>query len=746
MKAGAWYILSMPDRASKPVPACIDVALDVPMRRAFSYGFTGVAPEPGVRVKVPFGGRKLIGIVVASRDKLPGNIKLKAIEQVLDERPLFSPTLMQLIAWTASYYHQPLGEVWRTALPVVLRKGLTETHGLIELVYSLKARPKDWREQLKRAPLQKRIVEAFIGQEAELTRAALLEAVPGSHGAIKALLKKEYLSSVQRIAPVTRSPASKPPNSLTPGQTDALVALTGGTTGFQCHVLEGVTGSGKTEVYFSLIDECLARGKQALVLLPEIALTDQLFARFTERFGSRVVQVHSGMNDASRYRHWWEIHAGKSDVVLATRSGVFIDFKALGLIIVDEEHDLSYKQQDGVRYHARALAIKRAQLHDIPIVLGSATPALETYYNVKTGRFPLVQLPERIGCSELPGVELLNLNHAKPESGLSSPAIQALSETLKQHQQALVFINRRGYAPVLFCPSCQWTAQCKRCDAQLTLHQKGNALLCHHCGARRGIPHSCDACGEQDLIKLGEGTQKIEEQLISLFPQAKIQRFDRDELNNAKKLQRAMDEVHAHEIDILVGTQLLTKGHDFSRVNLVLVINADQGLHSIDFRASEQLVQQLIQVAGRAGRSAQKGRVLIQTYLPQHPSLLAVRGHQYVEFVDKELEQRRLAQFPPYAHMALWRARGRQVDLLMHFLEFVARSGHELQPANTFCYDPVKSPMFKRGGQYHAQLLVSAKHRSTLHRWLGGWIEQVERDKQARKVKWSIDVDPVSLY
>jgi primosomal protein N' (replication factor Y) len=473
-------------------------------------------------------------------------------------------------------------------------------------------------------------------------------------------------------------------------------------------------------------------------------LTDQLHTRFAERFGSKVAAIHSGMNDAARYRIWWYARQGEINIVLATRSGVFIEFKQLGLIIIDEEHDLSYKQHDGLRYHARSVAVKRAQLNNIPIVLGSATPSLETLHNVASRRYQSAQLHKRVGKSVLPDVECIDLNVHIPEDGISKPAISAMARALQQDHQVLVFINRRGYAPVLFCPACQWTAQCKRCDAQMTTHHQQN-LQCHHCGARRALPQCCDACGDTGLISLGEGTQKIEQTLAELFPKSRIQRFDRDSLGTAKKLQSAMNKVHARQIDILVGTQLLSKGHDFSGVNLVLVLNADQGLHSIDFRAPEQLVQQLIQVAGRAGRGELKGKVLIQTQLPNHPALQAVRQHRYLEFTELELAQRKLAQFPPYTHIALWRARARDANQVMQFLHSITAIGRQCQPARTFCYDPVQSPMFKRGGQYHAQLLVSAGQRQQLHQWLGNWIPAVEK-LTARNTKWSIDIDPMSLF
>ena len=730
---------------TRPPIACIDVALDIPLRQSFSYHFGEQLPAVGARVRVPFGRRTMVGVVVAHRQAEPKSIKLKSIISVVDETAIFSTTLLALIDWTAKYYHHPLGETWRTAMPVVLRKGLAITHGLTEQVYCLDSLPTQWRTQSKRAPVQQKVMHLFE-MDTELTYQAILAQLPNARTALKALVNKGWLKQTEKIGQRVPVLPDEHNNSLTPDQLLVFEALALNFNRFQCSLLQGVTGSGKTEVYFSLIDKALAQNKQALVLLPEIALTDQHFSRFTDRFGSRVVQIHSGMNAAMRHRIGWWARTGEIDIVLATRSGVFIEFKALGLIIVDEEHDLSYKQQEGLRYHARSVAIKRAQLDDIPIVLGSATPALETLHNVDAGRYQKVTLNRRVGSSQLPDIELIDLNVHQADTGLSRVAIQAIERTLKHKQQVLVFINRRGYAPVLYCPACQWTAQCKRCDAQMTTHHKIHVLQCHHCGARRRIPHECDSCGEADLITLGEGTQKIEETLVGRFPNARIQRFDRDELSTASKLKQAMDEVHAEKIDILVGTQLLSKGHDFSAVDLVLVVNADQGLYSADFRAPEQLVQQMIQVAGRAGRGDKKGRVLIQSSFSTHPAMLAVQRHEYSAFAKQELAQRQCAQFPPYHHIALWRVRGREANQVLAFLQNVARIGRKVQPDESYCFDPVKSPMFKRGGQYHAQLLMSAGRRQVLHQWLEAWIPLIEQSKSKQQTKWSIDVDPMSLF
>lgn len=716
------------------------------MRQSFTYRFEGKVPEKGVRVSVPFGRRTLLGVVIGRGSPPPENIKLKTIEAILDQQAIFSSSLIALIEWTARYYHHPLGEVWRSAMPVVLRKGLDRDHGMLEEVYSVHHLPVDWEIQLKRARVQTKLIRGLIENHNSLSKRALYDAMPNARGALQTLLNKQWLIKEQKLPVFDHAPPEGKPNSLTEEQSEALTLLSTDMDTFQCRVLEGVTGSGKTEVYFALIDKCIEAGRQSLVMVPEIALTDQLLRRFIARFGGRVVHVHSAMNDSQRHHNWWQLANGTADIVLCTRSGVFLEFKDLGLIIVDEEHDGSFKQHEGLRYHARSVAIKRAQLQSIPIILGSATPALETFYNVNQGRYPGARLNSRIGKRQLPNVEMIDLNHSPPEAGLSHRAIEAVQHTLDNKQQALVFINRRGYAPVLYCPSCQWTAQCKRCDAQLTTHSGQRSLQCHHCGARQALPLVCDECGQPGLIELGEGTQKIEERLSVCFPEANIQRFDRDNLNSARKLKQAMKRVHSGEIDILVGTQLLAKGHDFSGVNLVLVVNADQGLHSIDFRAPEQLVQQLIQVAGRAGRGEQKGRVLIQSFFPEHPYLQAVKKHDYRLFVKQELAQRALAGFPPYSYMALWRARSPDAELVMTFLQTVAALGKQGQPAATFCFDPVQSPMFRRGGQYHAQLLISAEKRSNLHRWLAVWIDKVTQSKNSKRLHWSIDIDPVSLF
>ncbi len=731
---------------NKPGTDCVEVALDIPMRQTFSYLSGSESIEIGMRVRVPFGRRQMIGVVTGHGNHSSGGYKLKPIESVLDQQPIFSKSLIRLIDWIARYYHHPEGEVWRAAMPKILRQGLPLDHGIAEPYYRLEENSRDWAEETKRAPVQQKIIRCLVKHDRNISVRVLRKEVPNARGAVTALLKKHCLSEYSRLPEKLESQPKVSPKVLSEEQQQALNTLSLDSKTFSCRVLEGITGSGKTEIYFSLIDQALASGLQSMVMVPEIALTDQLLNRFVARFGERVVHVHSAMNDAQRHRHWWMLAKGKADIVLCTRSGVFLEFNKLGLIVIDEEHDSSFKQHEGLRYHARSVAIKRAQIENIPIILGSATPALESVYNIEQGRFPVARLGNRIGRSQLPDIGMIDLNQQRADAGLSPAAIEALQQTLDQKQQALVFINRRGYAPVLYCPACQWMAQCKRCDAQMTTHTGHHSLQCHHCGAIQSLPQLCESCGEAGLVELGEGTQKIEEQLNASFPHACIQRFDRDNLNTANKLKQAMARVHSGEIDILVGTQLLSKGHDFAGVSLVLVINADQGLHSIDFRAPELMVQQLIQVAGRAGRGEKKGRVLIQTHFPDHPYLLAVQQHDYRQFAHQELQQRSLAGFPPYRFMALWRARSQDADFVINFLKMVAQIGTDIKLQNVQCFDPVPSPMFRRGGQYHAQLLVSADKRSNLHRWLESWIFEVEQRRESRRLHWSIDIDPISLF
>jgi primosomal protein N' (replication factor Y) len=460
-----------------------------------------------------------------------------------------------------------------------------------------------------------------------------------------------------------------------------------------------------------------------------------------------VAVLHSGLNDSERLRAWQMARLGQAAVVIGTRSAVYTPMPKLALIVIDEEHDASFKQQDGFRYHARDVAIKRARLENLPVLLGSATPALESLHNAQQGRYRLLGLPERTGAAQPPRVTLLDLKRLKLNEGLSPPLIEALQARLTRKEQSLLFLNRRGFAPVLMCHDCGWLAPCKRCDARLTIHQRSRKLRCHHCGAEALLPATCPACSSGNLHGIGEGTERIETALTRLFPKARIERIDRDSTRRKGSLEEKLRRVHAGEADILVGTQMLTKGHDFPNLTLVGVLNADQGLYSADFRSEERLVQQLVQVAGRAGRAEKPGEVLIQTHHPDNPAFAALAHHDYREFGNYALAERAAAQYPPFAHLALLRAESPKPDTALAFLR--AAHGHAeglVEAELVHLMDAVASPMERRAGRYRAQLLVQTGARKALHDFLGVWLTLLEAEKLGRKVRWSLDVDPMEMY
>ncbi len=732
---------------NEPATKLVDVALPVPIRQLFTYQLTaGQVPKPGVRVRVPFGRRKLVGLVVRVHNDWPVGVKLKVVIEQLDAAAVVDQSVQDLIAWSAHYYHHPLGEVWHTALPQRVRQGRALEDIDEQTWYSLLTDEAD--DLLNRAPVQKRVFDLLKSSETGLTTDQLTEQIDHWQAPMKALITKGLMKVSKRPAAQPVQTELAPKKALTDEQLIAATAIIDNLGGFQCGLLNGITGSGKTEVYFAAIDAVLERSGQVLVLFPEIALTTQLVARFQARFGRDVIAFHSGLSDRARYQAWWQARKGKAKLILGTRSAVFTPAPKLALIIIDEEHDGSYKQQEGFRYHARSLAIKRASTAGIEVVLGSATPAIETLYNVQVGKFLQWRLSHRIGSATLPVVEFVNLAQFQETEGVTQPMLSALKTRLQRGEQSIVFINRRGFAPIMYCPACQWKASCSRCDATLTVHRAKNQLQCHHCGARQPMELVCGSCGHDGLVFLGEGTQRLEAYLEEQLPDATIQRFDRDSLRTQASLESALDRVHTGKIDILVGTQLLTKGHDFPNVTLVGVINADQGLHSIDFRAPEQLFQQLMQVAGRAGRAEAAGSVLIQTENPSHVYLAALKSHDYDQFSQQILSERQQAGFPPFTHLALFRAQSPHADKAIDFLRRLAQLGatKNWSRSGVEIFDPTPSPMEKRGGQYRAQLLVRANKRAALHTLLEHWIEAVSQLKTARNVRWSIDIDPQDLY
>ncbi len=742
----------MPE-ASFPPPFVWRVALPLPLPRLFDYrppAEPGEGDPVGCRVRVPFGKRELVGVVAqtgpAAAETDPAGLK-QALDR-LDREPLLHGELLESLHWLARYTHAPLGETLATALPGPLRHGeplpdtqawawrLTEA-GATGLAGLRAGRPRRLAERLLAdGPLDEDRLDAAEEDWREAARS----------------LAKRGLA--ERLAvparPAVPAPQAGPAlNDEQQAAVDALLAA----RGFQPFLLDGVTGSGKTEVYLHAIADCLARGKQALVLVPEIGLTPQTLARFRARLGVPVHALHSGLSDGERARTWAAFARGQARVAVGTRSAVFLPLLEPGLIVIDEEHDASFKQQDGIRYHARDFALVRAKALDVPVLLGSATPSLESLRNAQAGRYGHLRLQRRAGQARAPAVRVVDVRKRPLSAGLSPELIERLHGELRAGGQALVFKNRRGYAPVLLCHDCGWTAHCPRCSTPLkgtpmTVHGGGRRLQCHHCGTRRPVPDACPDCGGLALQAQGAGTERIEESLAARFSDFPVLRIDRGTTQKRDALERLLAEFGSAP-GVLVGTQMLAKGHDLANLTLVAVVGIDEGLFSADFRAPEKLAQLLIQVAGRAGRADKPGEVVLQTHHPDHPLLHTLLSGGYPAFAETELALREAAGFPPFAHMALIRAEAQQAELANAFLaaarrELAAapqRAGEALE-----LLGPVPAPMPRRAGYLRAQLVLSAPSRRPLHAALDAALPAIHALPEARKVRWSLDVDPTDLY
>ncbi len=724
----------------------LQIALDTPLRRVFDYrapaNIGEGSPPPGVRVRVPFGRQQRVGFLVgvAVESSVPDS-KLKTAFHILDEQPIVDPVTLDLLRWAAEYYHHPLGEVFAAALPVGLRAGApahktTETWSLTQAGREELATP-----SVRRAPRQRALL-GWLDGRGGATTAEIAGNFKIPH--LRALAARGWIMS-QAIAPEQDSMESHPSEvALTPHQSDCVAAILASLSAFGAHLLYGVTGSGKTEVYLRVISAALAKGGQALVLVPEIALTPQLVDRFRRRFSSGVVALHSALAATERRDAWRAAHGGQARIIIGTRSAVFTSLPRLALIVVDEEHDASYKQHEGFRYSARDLAVVRARLADVPIVLGSATPSLETLENSATGRYAKHILPQRPGTAQAPRMSLIDLRKHASDQGLSTPAMQAMAEHLQADGQIIVFLNRRGYAPSLFCNACGWVAPCEHCDARMTLHRRAQQLRCHHCGAHGAVPAICGSCG-QPLNPVGQGTERVEETLTRLFPAAPLARLDRDTASARGAVQAVLDRVHSGEARILVGTQMLTKGHHFPQVSLVVILDADQGLFASDFRATERLAQTITQVAGRAGRGSKPGEVLIQTQFPEHPLLNRLITAGYEGFAQSALEERRDAGWPPYSRLAMLRAEAKDSAGLDAYLRAAVDCSRLLNEATVRVLGPASALIARRADHFRAHLLVETSARSTLQRFLNGWLPHVERLSGPPGLRWSIDVDPLEV-
>jgi primosomal protein N' (replication factor Y) (superfamily II helicase) len=721
------------------------VAIDTPLRLTFDYlpppDVALDAVQPGQRVWVSFGRRRTVGVVVElrSHSELP-LAKLRAAQSLIDDEPTFDPKLLELLTWSAEYYRHPVGEVMAAALPVMLRHGAPLFDE--EVIWRLTALGRDQAlAQLpQRARRQREVVASLLASGESAAR-------PEDADALRKLAQRGYVERYRRTPPPVEVAAIelRGAHELSPEQRVAVDRLRAALGTFASYLLFGVTGSGKTEVYLNAIASVLARGEQALVLVPEIALTPQLVGRFRARFATSLAILHSGLSDGDRLAAWRAARSGEARIVLGTRSAVFVPLRCPGLIVIDEEHDPSFKQQEGFRYSARDLAIVRAQRHGIPVILGSATPSLESLARAQRQPDTILSLPQRAANAQPPRMSLVDLRKYASTQGIATPVVLAMQQHLTADGQVLLFLNRRGYAPALFCPTCGWSAQCKRCDARMTVHGIGRDIICHHCGAQQSAAAACPDCGAP-AKPVGQGTQRIEETVQQLFPGVPAARIDRDSMRRKGELEATLERVDRGDIRILIGTQMLTKGHHFPSVTLVVVLNADQGLFNTDFRASERLAQTIVQVAGRAGRAERAGEVLIQTEYPDHPLLSLLLEGGYETFARGALLERQETGWPPFARIALLRAEAAVAATAIRFLQAASSAAAACGSRQVKLLGPAPAPMERRAGRYRAQLLLHADTHAPLQRLMGKWLPAVAALPEAKRVRWSIDVDPVELF
>jgi len=728
----------------------VRVAVPVPLRRCFDYclpaGVNVSSLQAGMRIWVPFGRSQIMGVIEEVGVEPSIDLaKIKAATKIPDDKPLLNKTLVWLCRWASQYYHHPLGEVYSAALPAYFRKDKAIAFKQ-PTVWQLTEAGKLIDQLPKNAIRQAGLLASLHEFPAGLTDMQLQD----SHGQCKAsLVSMEKKGWVVRLSakPVMDQTSRETPQLLNAAQQAAVESISSQREQFGAFLLYGVTGSGKTEVYLQVMDEVLAANKQVLILVPEIGLTPQLFQRFQRRFAIPIAVFHSGLSEGERARNWLQASSGDAQIVIGTRSAVFACLQKPGLIIVDEEHDASFKQQDGFRYSARDLAIVRARHEDIPIILGSATPSLESMVNASEGRYHLLELPERAGVALHPQMHLIDLRHQKLDEGLSPVLIKHIHKHIEQQGQVLLFLNRRGYAPTLLCHDCGWVGDCKRCDAHMTLHQASGRLRCHHCGTERPVDRHCPECGSADLRPIGQGTERTEEALKRHFPAVNIARIDRDTTRRKGEMERKLKQAASGQDQILLGTQLLAKGHHFPNVTLVAILDSDQGLFSADFRGGERMAQLILQVAGRAGRADKPGEVLIQTHHPDHALLQYAIKQDYRAMSRALLDERQLVQWPPYSHLALLRAEATQKNKPMTFLREAAEIARGLPSSSKVSLlGPISAPMEKRAGRFRAQLLLQARQRADLHQLLDLWLHEIEALKSAKTVRWSLDVDPQDMF
>ncbi|MFK5985612.1 MAG: primosomal protein N' [Pseudomonadota bacterium] len=737
-------------------PTILKIAVPIPLKQLFDFS----APElgatkqyqEGCRVAIPFGPRRLVGVIVAISDKteLPAN-KLKSILRLLDQKPLLSTEIMALAKWASSYYHHPIGEVFQQILPILYRNPQYQIDLTVHYwsVTSLGAHLP--LEKLARAKKQQQLLQILQQHPQGLTLEEIKQLA--NSGSVSSIIKRlEVLAYIIKTSKQNTTSLASSTNIeqqliLNDEQQVALDKLLNNYNQFYPCLLDGVTGSGKTEVYLQWMSFLLNQNKQILVLVPEINLTPQLASRFAQRFNTSIVILHSSVSKKQRLTNWLNAGTAQAQIVIGTRSAIFTPMPNLGAIILDEEHDLSFKQQDGFRYNARDLAIYRANVLKIPVLLGSATPSLESLANVKLKKYHYLSLTKRAANSHKNKFTLLDVRNKLIEQGICHELKALMEIELEKNNQVLLFQNRRGYSPALFCHHCGWVARCASCDANLTLHLSENHLLCHHCESKSPIPQHCLSCDSSQVDIMGAGTQRIEETMLELFPGVEVLRIDRDSTRRKGSFEQIIKRINNGNKQILVGTQMLSKGHHFPNVTLVVILDVDQGLFSTDFRALEKMAQSIVQVAGRAGRAEKPGHVILQTHQPDHPFFASLLEQGYGVFAQNTLNERKAMDLPPYQYMALLRSEAKDKLYNLNFLAKLIELA-QLSPVmqeliqHIQLLGPIPSPMERRGGVYRAQILIQSARRQALQQFLSFWLNGFPKDN---KIKWNIDIDPLEM-
>ena len=731
----------------------VEVLVPIPIPEKFSYllpdQIKNSPPRPGTRVIVPFGNRNLIGVVWAvGKNTAPKGKKLKYLKEVLDYEPLLDKASLDLADWASRYYHYPLGEVISYFFPPSIRKGKEAKFTELKFLELTSKGEFVNLEDLSKSPNQKKLIEVLKEKKELSQRAANAYGVNSS--SINALIDKGLISRFMReLSPYKKeefSSARSVKKKLNEEQKFAVDSIINSEKQNKVFLLNGITGSGKTEVYLQAIQEVIKKGKQALILIPEIGLAPQTEKRFREYFGDRVLSFHSAKNDREKVDTWLGASKGLIDIVIGTRSSVFMPMKNIGVIVVDEEHDLSYKQVDRLRYSARDIALYRAQIERIPVVLASATPSLETLNNSLQGKYEILNLTKRATGANLPEYFPVDLRGKELKEGFSDELLDSSEVELGKGNQVLIFLNRRGYAPSLICKTCGWLSNCERCDALMTVHKRPQKLQCHHCESQKNLPKSCPSCQSNDFLTYGYGTERVEEFLISHFPKFPVLRVDSDSTRKKESMNEYLDKINSGRPMILLGTQLLAKGHHFPNVTLVGVLDADSGLFSADFRGSERVAQLMTQVAGRAGRDKKPGKAILQSYCPDHPQIEELIKGSYHTFAKNLLEERKSAKSPPFSFHAKIQAESSNSYVSRDFIKNLINKlkNSKSYPKDIRVIGPLPAIMEKKSGVYRWELNILSSSRKSLHKFLDLGQASLYSSKTTKRVRWSIDVDPLS--